>query len=79
MWPDIRSQQLTESGEEINKMNGPGSRTAGISFLNQSATMTVADFFTGVIELLPWVRAPNPLALEGPINAQAIEAVSIGN
>jgi protein O-GlcNAc transferase len=60
--------------EEMNKMDGPGSRTAGILFLNQSANVTVGDFFTGVIELLPWVRGPHPLALDGPINAPAIEA-----
>ena len=60
--------------ENLSKMTGPGSRTAGISFLNQSADVTVADFFTGVIELLPWVRPPHPLAVTGPIKPPAIEA-----
>jgi protein O-GlcNAc transferase len=59
--------------EEINKMSGPGSRTAGILFLNQGASVTVGDFFTSVIELLPWVCPPHPLAVEGIVNSPAIE------
>ena len=55
-------------------MDGPGSRTAGILYLNQSANVTVGDFFTGVVELLPWVGSPHPLALDGPINGPVIEA-----
>ena len=70
--PKWNAQNLRQ--EEMNKMDGPGSRTPGILFLNQNATVTVGDFFTGVIELLPWVRAPHPVALDGPINAPAIEA-----
>lgn len=60
--------------EEINKISGPGSRTAGFRFLNQGASVTVGDFFTSVIELLPWVRPPHPLAPSGPVKAPAVEA-----
>jgi hypothetical protein len=70
--PKWNAQNLRQ--EEMNKMDGPGSRTVGISYLNQSANVTVGDFFAGVVELLPWVRAPHPLVLDGPINAPAIEA-----
>jgi hypothetical protein len=58
--------------EDANKMTGP--RTCGINFLNQTADVTVGDFFTAVIELLPWVRAPHPLAETGPLKISAIEA-----
>jgi hypothetical protein len=70
--PKWNAQNLGQ--EEMNKMKGPGSRTPGILFLNQNANVTVGDFFTSVIELLPWVRAPHPLALAGPINVPVIEA-----
>jgi protein O-GlcNAc transferase len=58
---------------EINKMAGPGSRTAAIWFLNQSASVTVGDFFTSVLELLPWVAATHPVSAKGPIKASVIE------
>jgi len=59
---------------EINKMSGPSSRTPGILHLNQRASVTVGDFFTSVIELLPWVRPPHPLAHTGTIAIPEIEA-----
>lgn len=59
--------------EEINKMQGPGSCTAGILYLNQPAEVTVADFFAGVIELMPWVRPPARTNPTAPVTPAQIE------
>jgi hypothetical protein len=41
--------------DEIAKWNGPGSRLGGIAFLARPETIAVADFYIGVIDLLPWI------------------------
>jgi hypothetical protein len=47
---------------EVNKMSGPGSRTAGILLLNQRAEVAVSDMHVPVIELITWIRAGHPWA-----------------
>jgi hypothetical protein len=61
--------------EDFYKMADPGSKTAGILFLNQQASVTVGDYFTSVIELLPWMSRSHPGAVKGPIKASAVEVV----
>jgi protein O-GlcNAc transferase len=61
--------------EEMNKLEGPDSKTAGVTLLNQSAVVTVGDFFTAPIELLPWYAARHPLSQPQPISAADIEQV----
>lgn len=41
--------------EDVNKWNGPGSRLAGLYFLNRPETTAVADFHLNLAALMPWV------------------------
>jgi hypothetical protein len=59
--------------EELNKWQGPDSKTAGVTLLNQAADVTVGDFFTAPIELLPWYAARHPDYVPGQIGTAEIE------
>jgi hypothetical protein len=59
--------------ENVNKWEGPDAKTAGITYLNQTADVTVADYFTAPIELLPWLVARNPLSIPGQVRMMEIE------
>ena len=43
------------------KWNGHGSRMAGIEYLSRAETIAVADFYIGVIDLLPWIPKSHSL------------------
>ncbi len=41
--------------ENNNKWQGTGSRAAGVLLLNRPERVVVADFYIGVIDLIPWI------------------------
>lgn len=45
----------------INQNSGPFSRMAGLYILNRSETVVVGDYYTGVINLRPWIPASHHL------------------
>jgi hypothetical protein len=47
--------------EPLNQWSGPMSRMAGLYFLRRPERVAVADFFTGVLDLLPWAPPSHPL------------------
>ncbi len=47
--------------ENLNKLDGPYSRLSGLHALNRPERIVVADFFTGVPTLTPWLRPDHPL------------------
>ncbi len=61
--------------EEMNKVEGPCSKTPGVELLNQKADVTVGDFFTAPIELLPWLAARRPESQPGQTGVAEIEQV----
>jgi hypothetical protein len=52
--------------ENLNKLDGPWSRLSGLHALNRPERVVVADFFTGVPSLLPWLRREHPLYGRSP-------------
>jgi hypothetical protein len=46
---------------ELLTWEGPGSRLTGLYFLNRPETIAVSDFYTGVVDLLPWIPPTHPL------------------
>lgn len=53
----------------LNIWDGPYSRLSGIYLLNRPERIVVADFFTQVLELLPWLRADHWLHGASPMEA----------
>lgn len=54
IWPPKWNQDnLIEP--EINKLNGPFSRIAGLYLLGRQERVVVSDFFTPVVDLKPWI------------------------
>lgn len=53
-WPSKWNHSNLEEGE-INKWTGPYSRVAGLYLLGRSERVVVSDFYTGVIDLRPWI------------------------
>ncbi len=47
--------------ENWQKLDGPYSRLSGLHALNRPERVVVADYFSGVPTLLPWVRPEHPL------------------
>jgi protein O-GlcNAc transferase len=47
--------------EDLNKWQGPYSRMAGLYFLNRPEKVAVSDFYTGVLDLEPWIPVDNSL------------------
>jgi protein O-GlcNAc transferase len=43
--------------EDVAKWHGNGSRAAALYFLNRPETIAVNDFYIGVVDVAPWVRA----------------------
>jgi protein O-GlcNAc transferase len=46
---------------EVGKWAGNGSRAAAIYFLNRPEAIAVSDFYTGVVDVAPWIRAGHPM------------------
>ncbi|MDH3377523.1 MAG: SEC-C metal-binding domain-containing protein [Gammaproteobacteria bacterium] len=53
-WPPKWDQRNLTKGE-VNKWTGPFSRMAGLYFLNRPEKVVVSDFYTGFIDLRPWI------------------------
>lgn len=49
-------------GADVNKLQGPGSRAAAVYFLHAEQPLAVADFHTGLVSVLDWVRPGHPAA-----------------
>jgi hypothetical protein len=47
--------------ENLQKLAGPWSRLSGLLALNRPERVVVADYFTGVPSLMPWLRPSHPL------------------
>lgn len=47
--------------KEVNKWRGPYSRIAGQYLLNRSEDVVISDFYTGIIDLKPWIPSNHPL------------------
>jgi hypothetical protein len=47
--------------EDIDKWRGKYSRLTGLFCLGRSEDVVVSDFYTGVINLMPWIPAHHPL------------------
>lgn len=41
--------------ENLNKFSGPYARMAGLYFLNRPEKVVISDFYTGIVDLLPWI------------------------
>jgi protein O-GlcNAc transferase len=53
--------------EEVNKWQGSYSRAAALYFLAQPETITVCDFYIGVIDVVPWLATDHPV-FEKPLS-----------
>ena len=47
---------------EVNKWTGPYSRLAGLYLLNRPEVVVVSDFYSGVVELIPWIPPEHHLS-----------------
>ncbi len=47
--------------EIFNRFDGEGARTWSLAFLNRPERVLVADFFCGVVNVLPWAPKTHPL------------------
>jgi protein O-GlcNAc transferase len=47
--------------EEINKFSGKNSRMASIFYLNRDEDVAISDFYSGVIDIIPWIYDEHPL------------------
>ncbi len=61
------SRNLAETG--LNVWEGEGSRLSGLYFLNRPERVVVNDFFTQVMELLPWLDERHWLFGKDPMTA----------
>lgn len=59
-WPPKWNYHNLKMGE-INQKTGPYSRVAGLYLLNRPEKVAVGDFYTGVIDLRPWIPATHHL------------------
>jgi protein O-GlcNAc transferase len=44
-------------GNDVNKFDGPFSRMAALYYLTRTEDVLVSDFYSGVVDLLPWIPA----------------------
>jgi hypothetical protein len=47
--------------ENVQKNHGVHSRMGGLSFLSRPERVAVADYYTGVVQLMPWLEPSHPL------------------
>jgi len=48
--------------EDVNKYQGPHSKMPGIYYLGRDENVCVADHYTGLVNLLPWIEESSALA-----------------
>lgn len=58
-WPPKWNRTNLMSGD-VNKWEGSYSRVSGLYFLSRPEKVLVSDFYTGIIDLLPWIPASSP-------------------
>ncbi len=46
---------------ELQKFSGPYSRVAGLWLLSRGERVIISDFFTGILDLIPWIPEDHPL------------------
>ena len=58
-WPPKWNHENLRA-EDVNKWSGPYSGMAGLYLLGRPETVVVSDFFTPVIDLVPWIPPSHP-------------------
>ena len=47
---------------EVNKLKGPYSRISAQYLLNRPEDIVISDFYTGIVDIKPWIPLNNPLS-----------------
>jgi len=47
--------------KEVNKWHGPYSRIAGQYLLNRPENVVISDFYSGIVDIKPWIPSNHPL------------------
>jgi len=58
-WPPKWNNTNLKS-KEVNKWQGPYSRIAGQYLLNRPENVVISDFYSGIIEIKPWIPSNHP-------------------
>ena len=59
-WPPKWNNANLKS-KEVNKWQGPYSRIAGQYLLNRPENVVISDFYSGIIDIKPWIPSNHPL------------------
>ena len=59
-WPPKWNKANLKS-KEVNKWQGPYSRIAGQYLLNRPENVVISDFYSGIIDIKPWIPSNHPL------------------
>ena len=59
-WPPKWNNANLKS-KEVNKWQGSYSRIAGQYLLNRSENVVISDFYSGIIDIKPWIPSNHPL------------------
>jgi len=59
-WPP-KWNDINLKSREVNKWQGPYSRIAGQYLLNRSENVIISDFFSGIIDIKPWIPSDHSL------------------
>jgi protein O-GlcNAc transferase len=59
-WPPKWNKANLKS-KEVNKWQGPYSRIAGQYLLNRPEDVVISDFYSGIIDIKPWIPSNHPL------------------
>lgn len=59
-WPP-KWNDINLKSREVNKWQGPYSRIAGQYLLNRSEKVIISDFFSGIIDIKPWIPSDHSL------------------
>jgi protein O-GlcNAc transferase len=59
-WPPKWNNANLKS-DDVNKWQGPYSRIAGQYLLNRPENVVISDFYSGIIDIKPWIPSNHPL------------------
>ena len=59
-WPPKWNNTNLKS-DDVNKWQGPYSRMAGQYLLNRPENVVISDFYSGIIDIKPWIPSNHPL------------------
>ena len=59
-WPPKWNNANLKS-DDVNKWQGPYSRMAGQYLLNRPENVVISDFYSGIIDIKPWIPSNHPL------------------